>query len=76
MKKIVLAGGCFWGVEEFLSRIPGVIETEVGYSNGRTKDPTYEEVCNNNTYFAETCLVVMMKIRFPLRKFLKNIGQL
>ena len=34
----------------------GVIETEVGYSNGRTKDPTYEEVCNNNTYFAETCL--------------------
>ena len=51
MKKIVLAGGCFWGVEEFLSRIPGVIETEVGYSNGRTKDPTYEEVCNNNTYF-------------------------
>ncbi|WP_300381292.1 peptide-methionine (S)-S-oxide reductase MsrA [Clostridium sp.] len=57
MKKIVLAGGCFWGVEEFLSRINGVIETEVGYANGRTLNPTYEDVCYKNTYFAESCYV-------------------
>ncbi|MBE6053111.1 MAG: peptide-methionine (S)-S-oxide reductase MsrA [Clostridium sartagoforme] len=57
MKKIVLAGGCFWGVEEFLSRINGVISTEVGYANGRTENPTYEDVCYKNTYFAEVCLV-------------------
>ncbi len=43
MKKIVLAGGCFWGVEEFLSRLNGVISTEVGYANGRTENPTYEK---------------------------------
>ncbi|NLL30654.1 MAG: peptide-methionine (S)-S-oxide reductase MsrA [Clostridiales bacterium] len=72
MKKIVLAGGCFWGVEEFLSRIPGVIETEVGYSNGRTKDPTYEEVCNNNTYFAETCLVSYDENKVSLEKILEE----
>ena len=48
MKKIILAGGCFWGVEEFLSRINGVVSTEVGYANGRTENPTY---------FAEVCLV-------------------
>ena len=57
MKKIVLAGGCFWGVEEFISRINGVITTEVGYANGRTENPTYEEVCTKNTFFAEVCLV-------------------
>lgn len=57
MKKIVLAGGCFWGVEEYFSRIPGVIETEVGYANGRTINPTYEDVCHKNTYHAEVCLI-------------------
>ena len=57
MKKIVLAGGCFWGVEEFLSRLNGVVGTEVGYANGRTENPTYEDVCYKNTYFAEVCLV-------------------
>ncbi|ELC8416609.1 peptide-methionine (S)-S-oxide reductase MsrA [Clostridium perfringens] len=57
MKKIILAGGCFWGVEEFLSRINGVVSTEVGYANGRTENPTYEYICTKNTYFAEVCLV-------------------
>lgn len=57
MKEIILAGGCFWGVEEFLSRIDGVIETEVAYVNGRTENPTYEEICDGNTNYAEACLV-------------------
>lgn len=57
MKEIVLAGGCFWGVEEFLSRIKGVTETEVGYANGRTENPTYEQVCNLNTGFAEAVYI-------------------
>lgn len=57
MKEIVLAGGCFWGVEEYFSRIPGVSETEVGYANGNTENPTYEQVCSNMTGHAEACLV-------------------
>ncbi len=57
MKRIVLAGGCFWGVEEFFSRIHGVTNIEVGYANGRTANPTYEDVCYGNTYFAEVCVI-------------------
>jgi peptide-methionine (S)-S-oxide reductase len=71
-KKIVLSAGCFWGVEEFLSRIPGVLETEVGYSNGRIKNPTYEDVCYKNTYFAETCLVTYDENKVSLEYILKE----
>lgn len=41
-KKIVLAGGCFWGLEELLKAEPGVVNTEVGYTGGTHEDPTYE----------------------------------
>jgi peptide methionine sulfoxide reductase msrA/msrB len=51
---IWLAGGCFWGVEAYVSRIFGVAETTVGYANGRTENPTYQEVCHQNTGHAET----------------------
>ena len=56
-KEIVFAGGCFWGVEEYFSRIDGVLETKVGYANGHTENPTYEEVCTNTTGHAEACYV-------------------
>lgn len=58
MAEIYLAGGCFWGMEKYLSVIPGVIETEVGYANGKTENPTYEEVCRSDTGHAETVRVV------------------
>lgn len=57
MKKIVLGGGCFWGVEKLFSMTPGVVETEVGYANGKTKNPTYEEVCKDDTDFVEVCYI-------------------
>ena len=54
--KIYFAGGCFWGTEHFMKQINGVTSTQVGYANGKTsiKNPTYEQVCNDNTGFAET----------------------
>lgn len=55
---IYLAGGCFWGVEAYLKKLPGVYDTEVGYANGTTENPTYEQVCYNNTGHAETVKVV------------------
>lgn len=56
-KEIYLAGGCFWGTEKYLQNIPGVLSTEVGYANGDTENPTYEEVCRKNTGHAETVKV-------------------
>lgn len=57
MKELVLGGGCFWGVEEYMSRIPGVVDTKVGYANGALKNPTYEEVCTGETGHVEACYV-------------------
>lgn len=53
-QEIYLAGGCFWGLEEYLANLPGFIETEVGYANGNTENPSYEQVCRENTGHAET----------------------
>lgn len=58
LSEIYLAGGCFWGTEKYLSNVKGIIKTEVGYANGNTKKPTYEEVCHNNTGHAETVKVL------------------
>lgn len=57
MKKIVLAGGCFWGIEAYFSRLKGVINTKVGYANGNTKNPSYKEVCKGITEHAEACYI-------------------
>ncbi len=57
MKNIYLAGGCFWGVEEYFSRIEGVVDTEVGYSGGQAPNPTYKQVCTGLTGHTETTYI-------------------
>lgn len=44
MKKIIIAGGCFWGVEAYYNQLKGVLETSVGYANGNTANPKYEDL--------------------------------
>ena len=56
--EIYLAGGCFWGVEGYFKRIEGVKDTTCGYANGKTANPSYEDVCRHNTGHAETVRVL------------------
>lgn len=66
MPEIYLAGGCFWGTEKYLSSIRGVLSTQVGYANGHTENPTYEDVCHRNTGHAEAVRVVYDSESLPL----------
>ncbi|MGE5678217.1 MAG: peptide-methionine (R)-S-oxide reductase MsrB [Pseudomonadota bacterium] len=54
-KEIWFAGGCFWGVQEYFSRMVGVVETSVGYANGKTENPTYHDI--PKTGHAETVYI-------------------
>lgn len=72
MREIVLAGGCFWGVEEYMSRIPGIVETKVGYANGIKENPSYEEVCTGTTGHAEACYIKYNENIISLEKLLNK----
>jgi len=54
----ILAGGCFWGMEDILRKQPGVLETEVGYTGGALADPTYEDMHTGETGHAEAIRIV------------------
>jgi peptide methionine sulfoxide reductase msrA/msrB len=58
LETAILAGGCFWGMEEILRAVPGVLETEVGYTGGSTPNPKYEDVKTGRTGHAEAIRVV------------------
>lgn len=68
----VLAGGCFWGMEDILRKVPGVLETEVGYTGGTTPHPTYEEVCTGRTGHAEAIRVVFDPGRLSFAELLES----
>ena len=80
MKEIYLAGGCFWGTEHFFKQIQGVENTEVGFANGNTENPTYKEVYTDQTGYAETVHVVydeaQVDLEFLLNMFFKAIDPL
>ncbi len=65
-----LAGGCFWGMEELVREIPGVLATEVGYTGGDTPDARYEQVKTGNTGHAESLKIVFHPQRLSYRHLL------
>ena len=77
IKEIYFAGGCFWGTEHFFKQIEGVISTEVGFANGQTPNPTYQEVYTDTTGYAETVHITyddtIANLEFLTRMFFKAI---
>jgi peptide methionine sulfoxide reductase msrA/msrB len=67
----IFAGGCFWGVEYFLQKAPGVISVTSGYTGGHVKNPTYREVCTGNTGHAEAVKIVYNPDKTSYEKLLK-----
>ena len=72
MRSIVLAGGCFWGVEAYFKRVKGVLATRVGYAQGTKDNPSYKEVCEGNTGHAEVCDVIFDEEIISLEKILEH----
>jgi methionine-S-sulfoxide reductase len=67
-----LAGGCFWGLQETLRQIPGVIKTTVGYTGGTTPNPTYEQVAAGKTGHIEAVEVIFDPARLSYEKLLTD----
>jgi peptide-methionine (S)-S-oxide reductase len=62
--------GCFWGIEAAFRRIPGVVDAAVGYSGGHTADPTYQDVCTDETGHAEVVQVTFDPAKVTYRELL------
>ncbi len=72
MQVAYFAGGCFWGIEHWFSLCPGVSAAESGYMGGRTKDPTYKQVCYDDTGHAEVVKVVFDPSKVTYRQLLEG----
>ena len=70
-REIWLAGGCFWGLEKYVSGIHGVIAASVGYANSRVVSPTYKQVCTGTTGAAETVHVIYRPGEISLARLLE-----
>ena len=75
-KEIYLAGGCFWGCQKYFDMIPGVEKTAVGYANGLTENPTYEQVKHENTGHAEAVHIVYNEKLLTLEELLRKYFQI
>lgn len=72
LKKIYLAGGCFWGVEEYMQRIYGVYDAVSGYANGKVNNPTYKTVSSGKSGYAETVEVTYDSKKIKLEDLLNH----
>lgn|SRR5690554_348867 len=71
-KRLILAGGCFWGVEAYYQKLKGIVTTNVGYANGNIENPTYEQVCSGVATHAEVVEVIYNSNEITLEKVLEH----
>lgn len=84
-REAILAAGCFWGVEYYLKRLPGVLKTEVGYTGGKRDYPSYEQVCSGATGHYEAIRIIydpavlsyadLIRYFFEIHDFSQTDGQ-
>ena len=67
-----LAGGCFWGMEELLRAIDGVVDTEVGYTGGWLENPRYDDTHDSKSGHAESVKIVFDPARLSFESLLKD----
>ncbi|MCA0402453.1 MAG: bifunctional methionine sulfoxide reductase B/A protein [Proteobacteria bacterium] len=75
-EEAIVAGGCFWGVEHFLKKLPGVLKAESGYSGGITENPSYEQICQGNTGHYEVVRVIFDKAKIDYRQVIKRFFEI
>ena len=76
MERAILAGGCFWGMEDLMRKIPGVQKTRVGYTGGHLKNPTYKDVCTETTGHAEALEILFDSSVVSYRRLLECFFQI
>jgi len=76
METAIFAGGCFWGLEDLIRRIPGVLSTRVGYTGGHVDNPTYKLVCTKATGHAEAVEIKFDPAVVTYRKLLELFFQI
>lgn len=73
MKEIVVAGGCFWGVEEYYRRAKGIVEAISGYAQGHVENASYQQVCSQETGHTEVVWLKYDPSSITLEKILEHL---
>jgi peptide methionine sulfoxide reductase msrA/msrB len=75
-EEAIFAGGCFWGIEYFFKKLPGILKIEVGYSGGHTTAPTYKDVCHGGTGHYEAIRVVYDPNKISYENVMKHFFEI